>query len=1300
MKRKLFLMVFAAVMALLLFSTAAFATDGDLMVQDGTAGTDYTYSDGTLRVLTDTQLTVSGSTTTDKIVIAEDVKAKLTISGLSIDVTAGNAIDLESRASLELTLEGSNTLKAGDRLAGIRVPSGTALTIGGSGSLDVVGGSTGDGGAGIGADRGSKEGLGDITITGGRVTATASSRGSAGIGAGGWGNNRPEGSSITITGGRVVASAFKGDQASLDAETITISGGHVVANAPDQDINALSANNITINGGFVNLKKMPDPGVLDNADRSNCCVVVEGKMYGDGTISEPIPLEAGDSFSLDAETSLNITEDGALTVGNGGTLTMNSGSSMTTTGNGALTVENGGMFTMNGGSSMTMTENGALTVGNGGTLTLNKDSSLSFEGAGALIAKNGSTLSIFSQFPARLTIEDGAKVYVGIGVEIPEEYKDQCTVFQESWLNHADTDWYDEGQTEFTLTTPEELAGLAKLAQDYNETSLEGYFLPGITIRLGNDIDLSGKAWVPFRFSGTFDGQGHKITNLTIDQDLMLESDWEIYNGDAGLFADLEDAIVKDLTISGTIDTSFCVEIGGRCANASDSEISNVHSLVTIAAHGYDYEWSYDTMIGGLIGDADDVSICDCSYQGEISDVDPSAYVDLGGLIGELDDDSLVLNCSSGGKIDYAVENEYEGYYMEGYNANIGGLVGEIDDTGRLYNSFSTMNISYAYEDKDEWSGGFIGGLAGDRDDEDVRLNTCWFGGVLPDEEFAYGIMGDLYEDESGIVVNCWSNYSNNEQTDGYHGQAITTMDQLVKDLNQGAVELRNSLNDEVRMWALDESDMPVFGEAETILQEPTAQDPAFEVSNPDQVETYIWQERAEQEPVISSDSESTWEQTTIDGETVWQSTNHGEPSRSTMNVSYDLSAGDTITFSWKVGSEEGFDELIYSFKDCAGQSVARDYISGQTDWENVTLTAPGSGKYTLSFTYSKDRSDSEQPDCGYVKLQDTYIGWGEISLSDTYYLTAEQAAANEGKQLRCVAVYKDGQRLTSAAFEAAPLQTVTPSPSHPTPGITIEDPAHGTVTVDPQKPGYGDEVTITPQPDEGFVVDKVTVTDRNGDAVEVTAGEDGSYHFTQPWGKVTIEVTFTEEAETPATDVSEIFADIAPNAWYTDAVQYAYDNGLMTGTAEDTFAPNATTTRGMIVAILHRLEGEPAAQDAGFSDVADGSWYASAVAWAKETGIVNGYSDSTFGPNDAITREQMAAILMNYAEYKGQDVTASADLSGYADADTVSGWATDAVQWAVETGLLKGVANDTLEPQGMATRAQVAAILQRFLSE
>ncbi len=182
--------------------------------------------------------------------------------------------------------------------------------------------------------------------------------------------------------------------------------------------------------------------------------------------------------------------------------------------------------------------------------------------------------------------------------------------------------------------------------------------------------------------------------------------------------------------------------------------------------------------------------------------------------------------------------------------------------------------------------------------------------------------------------------------------------------------------------------------------------------------------------------------------------------------------------------------------------------------------------------------------------------------------------------------------------------------------------------------------------------------------------------------------------------DVSDLFIDVAPNAWYKDAVQYAYDQGLMTGVSDTEFAPEQTTTRAMIVSILARLEGVTTAQAAGFADVDDNDWYATAVNWAASVGVVNGYEDNTFRPNTAITREQLAAILMNYAAYKGYDVSARADLSHYSDADSISSWANDVLLWAVAEGLLTGVTDDTIAPQAHATRAQVAAILQRFLSE
>ena len=180
------------------------------------------------------------------------------------------------------------------------------------------------------------------------------------------------------------------------------------------------------------------------------------------------------------------------------------------------------------------------------------------------------------------------------------------------------------------------------------------------------------------------------------------------------------------------------------------------------------------------------------------------------------------------------------------------------------------------------------------------------------------------------------------------------------------------------------------------------------------------------------------------------------------------------------------------------------------------------------------------------------------------------------------------------------------------------------------------------------------------------------------------------------ATDVSEIFTDVPANHWAQAAIQYVYDNGLMTGVSDSEFAPEATTTRAMIVSMLARMENVTSAADAGFTDVAADDWYATAVNWAAANGIVSGISDDTFAPNDPITREQLAAMLMNYAQWKGQDTSARADLSGYSDAPST--WASEAVQWAVAEGLLAGVTDDQLQPQGQATRAQVAAILERFL--
>ena len=257
----------------------------------------------------------------------------------------------------------------------------------------------------------------------------------------------------------------------------------------------------------------------------------------------------------------------------------------------------------------------------------------------------------------------------------------------------------------------------------------------------------------------------------------------------------------------------------------------------------------------------------------------------------------------------------------------------------------------------------------------------------------------------------------------------------------------------------------------------------------------------------------------------------------------------------------------------------------------------------------------------------------------------------------------------------------------------------NGSFAVSPDRPFSGQTVTITPKPDEGYTVDKVTVTDASGKAVEVSPNGDGTYSFTQPSGAVTITVTFkvlTDVSECPrdASCPMSGYTDLNMGEWYHDGIHYCLDEGLMDGVDAGMFAPNATTSRAMIVTILWRLQGSPEVEATEtFTDVSPDAWYAKAIAWAVAEGVADGYGEGLFGPNDAITREQLAAMLWRYAGSPEAD----GDLSAFADGADTSSWAEQAMSWAVARGLLTGVDNDRLAPGGQATRAQAATILMRF---
>lgn len=259
---------------------------------------------------------------------------------------------------------------------------------------------------------------------------------------------------------------------------------------------------------------------------------------------------------------------------------------------------------------------------------------------------------------------------------------------------------------------------------------------------------------------------------------------------------------------------------------------------------------------------------------------------------------------------------------------------------------------------------------------------------------------------------------------------------------------------------------------------------------------------------------------------------------------------------------------------------------------------------------------------------------------------------------------------------------------------VTTSAVNNGGVNASPSSAEKGATITITLSPDKGYKLDKLTVTDGSGKTVSTVKKSDTVYTFTMPASAVKVGVSYVKATETPS---KTKFNDVSANDWFASAVDYVTGKGMMNGTADNTFSPKAHTTRGMVVTVLYRLENQPSTSAASFTDVASGAYYANAVAWANANGIVSGYGSGKFGPNDKVTREQLAAILYRYAQYKKYDVSGAKSLDGYTDAQSVSSYAVPALQWANAAGIVTGKSGSKLDPKGNATRAEVAAMLMRF---
>ena len=250
----------------------------------------------------------------------------------------------------------------------------------------------------------------------------------------------------------------------------------------------------------------------------------------------------------------------------------------------------------------------------------------------------------------------------------------------------------------------------------------------------------------------------------------------------------------------------------------------------------------------------------------------------------------------------------------------------------------------------------------------------------------------------------------------------------------------------------------------------------------------------------------------------------------------------------------------------------------------------------------------------------------------------------------------------------------------------------NGSVTVSPKNASAGSTVTITVKPDSGYVLETISVTDKNGNDLKLTDRGNGKYTFTMPGSRVEVKVTFMED-----NSVLNFFYDVPNGAYYYDAVKWAVDNGITGGVGNSLFAPNQPCTRGQIVTFLWRAAGSPVVNYAmNMTDVAEDAYYGEAVRWALSEGITTGIGDITFGPDAACTRAQAVAFLFRYAVASGMDAVTLADLiSGFADAASVPGYAVSAMNWALSQGIMQGSGTQLLSGN-TCTRAQIVTFLYR----
>ena len=805
--------------------------------------------------------------------------------------------------------------------------------------------------------------------------------------------------------------------------------------------------------------------------------------------------------------------------------------------------------------------------------------------------------------------------------------------------------------------------------------------------KLMNDIDLSSVcgptldseqpvSWTPIgnsestAYTGTFNGNGKTIKNLYINN-TTSDTDYQGLFGYVG-----SSGKVQNLSVSGTVNSSY---VGG-VVGLNSGNVENCYNTGTVT--GTVNVSGNSSVVGGVVG-YNNGSVTNCYNTGEVS-----GKISVGGVVG-YNNSGTVKNCYNTGNVS---------------GGSKGGVVGYNISSG------TSAIVENCYYQIDKGATFGIGGTTKD----DISQTAAKSFDDFQSGEVAYLLQSKQPAAEDGTIPQVWG------QTLGGEEDSLPTLVAL----NPGAAQPVYKVTFKYGYDSAPENEISYTNGSVKFPAD--SEIPSYEGYT-----LTGWQdedENAVTEPItVTADTTFTaqWQKDTVNytvtvsadpeaGGTV----NGGGTFAEGTQVTVTATANDGYTFgAWQEGGTKIENAgTSYTFTVNGNRSLTAVFEKDEDPDPTPTPTPTPSGPSTGDSTGWDDILDELE---NTAKGEQITIDMGDETkvpaeifesvagkdVDVTFDLGDDLSWTVNGKDIPDDAALADldlGVALDTDGIPANVINTITGEVG--TVQITLaHDGEFGftmTLTAPLGKENAGYWANLYHYKVNGGEADREDPLgdDERAEALNFEAAakidEDGSVKI--PFSHASQYAIVIDDHSHAAVDVSDIFLDVTPNAWYKDAVQYAYDNGLMTGVSDTEFAPEATTTRAMIVSILARLENVTTAEAAGFADVDDNDWYATAVNWAANVGVVNGYEDNTFQPNTAITREQLAAMLMNYAACIGQDVSNRADLANYTDQPST--WAEEAMQWAVAEGLISGVTNDQLQPQSSATRAQVAAILQRLL--